>query len=146
LKKLVLLIAIVILASCTQEDPKEKLKNLSGYWQIEKVEMENDSVVEYSLSQYIDYIEIQDSIGFRKKLQPKIDGGFIETSKNSEKINAKIDEEDLILYYSTPYDQWHEEVLKATKKELVIINRDNKKYYYKKYEPLLSQNEEETQK
>ncbi len=145
MKKLILLFSIFTLISCSDNDPQEQLKNLNGYWQIEKVEIENDSVVEYSLSQYIDYIEINDSVGFRKKLKPKIDGGFIEASNDSEKITAKIEENSLILYYSTPFAEWKEEVLEATEEKLLILNRDDKKYYYQKYEPLINQDEEETQ-
>jgi len=145
LKKLILLFSIFGFLACSNNEPQEQLKNLSGYWQIEKVEIEKDSVIEYNLSQYIDYIEINDSIGFRKKLKPKIDGSFIKASNDSEKITAKIEENSLILYYFTPFDKWKEEVLEATEEELVILNRDDKKYYYKKYEPLISLNEEETQ-
>ncbi len=143
-KAFYLLLVAIVLTSCTNTDPNEQLQNLTGYWTIEKVEVENDSVVEYSLSQYIDYIEIKDSVGFRKKLQPKIDGGYIKASNDSEKITAKIEDDVLNLYYSTAFDEWQETVLVATEDELVIKNRDDKKYYYKKYEPLISTNEEET--
>ncbi|WP_300437163.1 lipocalin family protein [Christiangramia sp.] len=144
MKRLIFIFSIFALVSCSQNDPQEQLKNLNGYWQIEKVEIENDSVVEYSLSQFIDYIEIQDSTGFRKKLKPKIDGGFIKASNDSEKITAKIEDNKLILYYSTPFDEWQEEILEANEEELVILNKDNKKYYYQRYKPLISQDEEET--
>ena len=143
-KAFYLLLVAIVITSCTNTDPNEQLQNLTGYWMIEKVEVENDSVVEYSLSQYIDYIEIKDSVGFRKKLQPKIDGGYIKASNDSEKITAKIEDDVLNLYYSTAFDEWQETVLVATEDELVIKNRDDKKYYYKKYEPLISTNEEET--
>lgn len=143
-KAFYLLLVAIVLTSCTNTDPNQQLQNLTGYWTIEKVEVENDSVVEYSLSQYIDYIEIKDSVGFRKKLQPKIDGGYIKASNDSEKITAKIEDDVLNLYYSTAFDEWQETVLVATEDELVIKNRDDKKYYYKKYEPLISTNEEET--
>ena len=144
MKKALYLLVAIVLTSCTNTDPNEQLQNLTGYWTIEKVEVENDSVVEYSLSQYIDYIEIKDSVGFRKKLQPKIDGGYTEASNDSEKITAKIEDDVLNLYYSTAFDEWQETVLVATEDELVIKNRDDKKYYYKKYEPLISTDEEET--
>lgn len=144
MKRLIFIFSIFALVSCSQNDPQEQLKNLNGYWQIEKVEIENDSVVEYGLSQFIDYIEIQDSTGFRKKLKPKIDGGFIKASNDSEKITAKIEDNKLILYYSTPFDEWQEEILEANEEELVILNKDNKKYYYQRYKPLISQDEEET--
>ncbi len=145
MKKVLILISIFAFVACSGNDPKEQLKHLDGYWQIEKVEIQKDSVIEYSLSQYIDYIEIKDSTGFRKKLKPKIDGGFIKASNDSENITARIENDRLILYYSTPFDEWQEEVLKASEEELVIMNKDNKKYYYQRYQPLLSQDEEETQ-
>ncbi|MCH4824341.1 lipocalin family protein [Gramella lutea] len=145
MKRLILIFAIIIMTSCSQNDPKEQLKNLNGYWQIEKVEIAKDSVVEYSLSQLIDYIEITDSTGFRKKLKPKIDGGFIENSNNSEKVTARIEDNSLFLYYKTPFDEWTEEVVEANAEKLVILNRDDKKYYYQRYKPLLSQDEKETQ-
>ncbi|MFV8226517.1 lipocalin family protein, partial [Christiangramia aquimixticola] len=138
MRKLIVLINILLLVSCQSNSPQEQLKNLNGYWQIEKVEMEKDSVIEFSLSQYIDYIEMKDSTGFRKKLQPKLDGSYIEASNDAENIKAKIEENVLFLYYSTPYDNWKEKVLEATPEDLIIENRDGKKYYYKKYEPLIS--------
>lgn len=131
--------------ACSNSDPKEQLNNLNGYWQIEKVEIERDSVIEYGLSPYIDYIEVKDSVGFRRKLKPKIDGGFVKAPNEPEKISAKIEDNKLMLYYSTPFDEWKEEVLEANEGELVILNRDDKKYYYQRYKPLLSQDEEETQ-
>lgn len=133
------------MAACSDKDPQEQIKNLNGYWQIEKVEIEKDSVIEYQLSQLIDYIEITDSTGFRKKLKPKIDGSFINVSNDSEKVTAKVEDNSLFLYYETPFDEWKEEVLEATEDELVVLNRDDKKYYYQRYKPLLSQDEEETQ-
>ncbi|WP_157717346.1 lipocalin family protein [Christiangramia echinicola] len=145
MKKLILIISIIAMASCSNNDPQEQIKNLNGYWQIEKVEIEKDSVIEYQLSQLIDYIEITDSTGFRKKLKPKIDGGFINASNDSEKVTAKVEDNRLFLYYETPFDEWKEEVLEATEDELVVLNRDDKKYYYQRYKPLLSQDEEETQ-
>ncbi|HKJ47621.1 MAG TPA: lipocalin family protein [Christiangramia sp.] len=145
MKKLILIFSIIAIVSCSNNDPQEQIKNLNGYWQIEKVEIEKDSVIEYQLSQLIDYIEITDSTGFRKKLKPKIDGGFIKASNDSEKITAKVEDNSLFLYYKTPFDEWKEEVLEATEDELVVLNRDDKKYYYQRYKPLLSQDEEETQ-
>lgn len=146
MKRVLLIFSVFVMFSCTENDPSEKIKNLNGYWQIEKVEIDKDSVVEFSLSQYIDYIEINDSVGFRKKLKPKIDGGYIATPNEAEKITARVEDNNLILFYSTPFDEWKEEVLEATEEKLVILNQDNKKYYYQRHKPLLSQDEEETQK
>ena len=70
MKRLLLILSVFSLMACSNSDPKEQLNNLNGYWQIEKVEIERDSVIEYGLSPYIDYIEVKDSVGFRRKLKP----------------------------------------------------------------------------
>ncbi|MDX1543091.1 MAG: hypothetical protein R3214_04020 [Christiangramia sp.] len=141
MKRILIILSIIILVACGKNDPREQLENINGYWEIKKVELAKDSVMEYGMSQYIDYIEIKDSTGFRKKLQPKFSGGYFETN-NAEKVNARIEDNTLILHYSTPFDSWEEEVLKADGEELVVKNRDNKIYYYQKYTPLLTENDE----
>ncbi|MEE2771639.1 MAG: lipocalin family protein [Bacteroidota bacterium] len=141
MKKFIVILAVLIV-SCNQADPKEQLKNLNGYWEIDHVELEKDSVIKYGMSPYIDYIELKDSIGFRKKLKPEVTGEFIAT-ENEEKISAKMEGHTLKLKYSTPYDQWEEEVLQATEENLVLMNSDGKTYYYKRYKPVISQENEE---
>lgn len=143
MKKLIVLLALVI-ASCQQNDPKEQLKNLDGYWEIDRVEVEKDSVIKYGMSPYIDYIEMKDSTGFRKKLKPELNGEF-RTTENEEKISAKIEDRKLILEYSTPYASWQEEVLEANDKSLVVINSDGKTYYYKRFESVINQENEKTE-
>lgn len=143
MKKVTFIVLFIILAACSDQDPGEQLKNLNGYWQIEKVELAKDSVREYSLSQYVDYIEVNDSSGFRKKLRPNIDGSFTEASNDAEKIDFIIKDGELMLQYSTLYDEWTEKVIEADENKLVVINNDGKKYYYKRYEPLISFDEQE---
>ncbi len=143
MKKLIVLLALVI-ASCQQNDPEAQLKNLDGYWEIDRVEVEKDSVIKYGMSPYIDYIEMKDSTGFRKKLKPELNGEF-STTENEEKISAKIEDRKLILEYSTPYASWQEEVLEANDKSLVVINSDGKTYYYKRFESVINQENEKTE-
>ncbi|APG59093.1 lipocalin family protein [Christiangramia salexigens] len=143
MKKLIGIVILFIVIACEHAKPEDQLKNVNGYWQIDKVEIKKDSVIEYSLSEYIDYIEITNSTGFRKKLKPKIDGGYIAT-QTEEDVEAKIENNTLMLYYSTPYDNWKEEVLKAKDDELIILSSDGKKYYYIKHEPLIAPKDEKT--
>ncbi len=141
MRKFLIIGFIIFLAACSNNNPQEQLKNVNGYWEIKKVEIEKDSVISYGISQYIDYIEIKDSTGFRKKLQPKFEGGYI-TTNSSEEVKAEIEDNTLFLHYATPYDDWREEVLKASEDELVVVNRDGKTYYYQRYKPLLTENDE----
>lgn len=130
---LLFLVISILLLSCNQQNPEEKLAHLNGYWEISKVEMPDGTVKEYTISTLVDYIEIKDSVGFRKKVAPKLDGGFI-INDDAEKIIVKIENKNLNLYYSTPFDSWKETVLKANELQLVVLNKDNKKYTYKKFE------------
>lgn len=135
MRKLFFILASLLLIACGKNDPKEELNHISGYWQIDRVQIEKDSVIKYGFSQYIDYIKIIDSSGFRKKLQPDFSGKF-KTSKAAEKVTPEINDNKLFLHYSTAYDNWTEEVIAADEEKLVLKNRDGKVYYYHRYEPI----------
>ena len=136
----------IILLSCNKQDPKEQIQFLEGYWEIDKVEISPDSTITYRMSENIDYFELSDSSkssGQRTKLRPQMDGTF-RTTNSAEKIDLKIEEDSLRIYYKTPYDNWKETVLEASEENLVIKNAQNKIYYYKKYSPInIETNEEE---
>ena len=87
---------------------------------------------------------MKDSVGFRKKLKPELNGEFRAT-ENEEKISAQFNGNKLFLIYSTPYDTWEEEVLEADKDNLVVSNSDGKTYFYKRFTPTLNQENEETE-
>ena len=62
-----ILIVSTLVVSCKQQSPEEQLKNLSGYWEIKSVEFPNGEEKNYSISTTIDYIQIEDTAGIRKK-------------------------------------------------------------------------------
>lgn len=139
---LIFLLAIAV-TSCKQQTPEEKLVNLNGYWEIEKVEFSRDSIKEFRMSENVDYFEIENGVGFRKKVRPQYDGTYIVT-EDAEKIEAKIENDSLNLYYSTPFDSWKETVLHAGVDKLSIKNNRGLIYHYKRFKSLLSElNEEE---
>jgi 3'-phosphoadenosine 5'-phosphosulfate sulfotransferase len=132
----------VLLFSCNNQDPKEQLSNINGYWEIEKVEFSKDSVRQFKMSEIVDYIEVDNGDGFRKKVKPRYDGTFIEFG-DAEKLEAKIEEDQLILYYSTPFNSWKETVIKGEKDNMSIKNERGYIYHYKRYTPLLKDYNEE---
>ena len=133
----------LILLSCNKQDPKEQIQFIEGYWEIDKVEVSPDSTITYSINDNIDYFEVKGNSGQRTKLRPQLDGSF-KTTNSAEKIDLKIEEDSLRIYYKTPYDNWKETVLEASEENLVIKNAQNKIYYYKKYSPInIETNEEE---
>lgn len=122
--------------SCSKPDPKEQLAHLNGYWEIHKVEFSKDSIKEYSYNQTVDYIELEEREGFRKKVRPQFDGSY-QITGDAEKVTAKIENDSLNLYYSTPFNSWKEYVLEAEENEMSVMNPDGVIYHYKKFTPLL---------
>ena len=138
MKKLVYTLIAFLVLSCSSS-PQEKLANISGYWEIASIEMPDGTTKTYGMSQNIDFFEInEDGTGVRKKVQPNALGAFT-TSNDSENINATIKGDLLTLNYSTALDSWEETVKKASKEELVLINKDNIIYTYRRYEPLITE-------
>jgi len=79
MNKLCYLIVLLLCASCTKYDAQSFIKQINGYWEIERVVLKNGTEKKYNFNKSIDFFEIKDSLGIRKKLQPKLDGGFIST-------------------------------------------------------------------
>ncbi|ANH61686.1 hypothetical protein [Dokdonia donghaensis] len=136
MKKLVYTLIALLILSCSSS-PQEKLANISGYWEIASIEMPDGTTRTYGMSQNIDFFEInEDGTGVRKKVQPNALGEFI-TSNDSENINTIIEDDILILSYTTALDNWQETVKKASKEELILINKDDIIYKYRRYQPLI---------
>ena len=124
------------LVSCTQT-PDEQLTYLEGYWEIAEVATPDGSKKTYSLSQNVDFFEIQDNQkGVRKKVQPDI-GGHFTTSQSSENIDIEINDNTLVLKYTTAFDSWKETVIEASKDQLILLNENGTTYTYRRYEPIL---------
>ncbi len=121
--------------SCSTDGVK-KIENLEGYWEIEKVVFPDGNSKEYTFSQSIDFFMLEnDSIGYRKKLQPKLDGTFL-ASDDAEKYILKTSQEETTLHYKNDLSEWTETVVKLNEKQLILINQDNLKYIYKRFEKI----------
>ncbi|WP_299685610.1 hypothetical protein [uncultured Dokdonia sp.] len=133
---LICLVIITSVTACTQS-PEEQLAHLNGYWEIANVTTPDGETKTFSLSQNIDFFDIQDhQKGIRKKVQPDINGHFT-TSQSSENIDIEFTEGMLILAYTTAFDTWKETVIKASKEQLVLLNENGNTYTYRRYEPIL---------
>ena len=132
LKKTVFILLTVFTLSCTQQSPNEQLQNLPGYWEIESVEFSDGTEKEYKISTTIDFIEITNNQGIRKKVNPQLDGSF-KVSKDAETFTPKIEQDSLQLYYKTPFDTWKETILLAQDSTLHVLNKDGNIYKYKKF-------------
>lgn len=135
-KYLGLTIILFVIFSCSNQEPEEKLKNINGYWEIESVELSKDSVRFYKFNENIDFFNLENKKGVRKKVKPQLNGTYAVT-ENAENIEAKIEDGELFLYYTTPYDSWKEKVISAKENKLSLEASSGIIYHYKKYIPLI---------
>lgn len=129
-----------LLFSCQSEVKKENLTQLNGYWEIKEVEFNNGETKEYKVNETIDYIELksekpgQPLVGFRQKVMPQFDGTF---KTNGIRENLKVFEVDKTynLECKTDYGKWIEAIISLEDSTLVLKNKQDIIYTYKKFKP-----------
>lgn len=135
MKKILLYSVFTLLMACGK-NPETFITHLEGYWEIDEVTLPDGSKRDYTYNDTVDFLSITDSLtGFRKKLKPSYDGTYT-TSDDAESLKLKIENDSLNIYYTTPFSNWKETVLNATEDQLLIINEQNMKYLYKRFEPI----------
>ncbi|RMB63995.1 hypothetical protein EAX61_01025 [Dokdonia sinensis] len=134
MKNTIYILLLLIVSSCTKT-ADEQLELINGYWEIASVENPNGDRKEYTISENIDFIQIENGKGVRKKVRANLIGDF-KTTNAQENIDVATDHNRITLRYSTAYDTWNETVVKVTRNKLVVQNDDGLTYTYRRYEPL----------
>lgn len=126
-----LLPVLFLLASCSKTISESDIKELNGYWEIEKAEMPDGEVKEYTVNTIVDFFEIENNKGTRQKVMPQIDGEYLT---NEVYENVEIVEVDgkTMMKYHTEFADWQEQLIKVSKDELIVQNEHDIKYYYKR--------------
>lgn len=133
-----LFICILMFVSCgyNNKDANEiDIKKLNGYWEIVQAQNPYGKNVIYSINQTIDYIELKDSLGFRKKLNQTV-GEKLKTSQDLEKFQVIVENDTVKLAYNTLYSNWKESVLRLNDSLMLLKNENDFLYTYKKFKPL----------
>ena len=123
------LLFIMLLVSC-----HSNVKKLNGYWEIKQVKFSSGKTKDYKVNETIDYFELKSNKGFRQKVMPQFDGKF---QTNGVKENIKVVENDnsFFLEYNTKFGKWKEEIISIEDSILVLKNKENLEYTYKKFKP-----------
>ncbi len=135
MKKLLYYTLLITFVSCTTPSPENYIQYIDGYWEIERVVLSDGTEKKYNFNQSIDFFEIKDSIGIRKKVQPRLDGSFI-TTNDSELFTLKIEDDSLRMYYKTSLSSWKETIISAKENQITIKNEAGNVYFYKPYQKI----------
>ena len=130
--RIVFLLLLLINLGCADTVREEDLQHLNGYWEIEKVDFPEGESKQYSLNTTIDYITIEGDSGYRKKVQPRLDGTFL-TSDDAANFRIIKTEDSYSLLYSNSFDQWEEQLIAISAEEFTVVNQDNIRYHYKRF-------------
>ena len=131
---------VLLFCACGRNVFIEDAKHLNGYWQIGKVTLPDKTSKTYELSSAVDYIEIENGKGFRKKVQPSIDGTF-NTSDDAIPFQVIDRDENVYLVYSNGTDSWEERLLSAGPDAFTVRNQEGITYEYNRYKPISLQDE-----
>lgn len=132
MKKLVLFVILFFsLSSCNQLITEKDISKINGYWEIEKVILKDGTKKEYTINETIDYFQIKNNNGFRKKVTPQLDGTYL-VNDQLEKISITKKEEDYFINYTTNYSKFKEQIIEIHDSVLVLKNDQNIEYHYKK--------------
>ncbi|KAA1246462.1 lipocalin family protein [Aquimarina sp. RZ0] len=131
-KTLLNIIAIVSILSCSSPKPETYIDYINGYWEIEKVVTKEGKEKQYNFNQHIDFFEVTEMKGVRKKVQPTLDGKYISTN-HSERVTLKIENDSLRIYYKTQLATWKETIISAKENQMILKNEAGNLYFYKSH-------------
>ncbi len=135
MKRILFFGIILILSSCKEKVSTEDLTLLNGYWEIEQVNLPNGETKAYSVNTTVDYIQIKDLSGFRKKVYPQLDGTY-DTSNDSEHFELTEKPEGYEFHYKTELSEWTEKLNSLQADSFSVTNTDNITYTYKRFQPI----------
>ena|SRR5690554_1721040 len=132
---LYLILILLALTACREKVAWDQISDINGYWEIEKVTFPNGTEKTYTVNTSIDYIKIKDQKGFRKKVQPKLNGTY-DTSNDVEPFNLIEKKEVFTLHYKNSLSEWEEEITSLSKNNLILTDQEGISYHYKRFEPI----------
>ena len=135
MKKYGIVLVILLFFSCGKTVKESELDLLNGYWEITEVQFINGGKKEYKMSPSVDYIQLENLKGFRKKVNPKFNGSF-ETSDDAESFVIQKEGELFSLMYKNNLSAWKETLIDLSEQSFSVKNAEGTVYQYKRFEPL----------
>lgn len=129
-----ILLFALLLVSCKQSITEQDIAKINGYWEIQKVILKDGEKKDYKVNETIDYFELKNNKGFRQKVMPQFDGTF-RTNDIKETISVNKVDNTFYINYATTYGKWKEEIIEIHDSILVLKNKDELEYHYKKFKP-----------
>lgn len=128
------LFVCMFLTGCSPKVTPENIDGLNGYWVIAKAEAPNGEIRPYTGTVEVDFFELKDSNGIRKKLKPLFGNQFNKTN-DAIGFTVSFQKNSCIISYSRQKHSWQEELLVLSEDELQLKDARGVVFYYKRYQP-----------
>lgn len=135
MSRLVFVIPIFFIMACADKISVSDLSHINGYWEIVKVEFPNGESKAYDINTTIDYFEYKNMTGFRKKVQPALDGSYA-TSSDAELFQINERDDVFWMSYSNDLSSWEEQIEVISETIFIVKNKEGISYHYKRFEPI----------
>ena len=130
-----IVLSLVTAIRCKEINPQDQIKHINGYWEIEKVMLSDGSIKEYGFNPIIDFFEIKDNTGIRKKVQPKFNENYVVIGKG-EQFTIEFTKENIKLHYKTSLTSWKETITTLKENKMIIKNEAGNVYLYKRHQKI----------
>lgn len=136
MKKCVLVLLFLGLLSCSSKEQIKDLDQLTGYWEIEKAVFPSGAEKIYKSNTTIDFFHFDENQGYRKKVQPLLNGQY-QTSDDAQKFQLiHLEDERMMLEYTNGGLNWQEQLMAVDSLQLILESEQNIRYIYKRYEAI----------
>jgi len=131
MRKLLTGIVVVLVISCAK--PTDAMvQSISGYWNIDKVELSDGSDREFPFSNHMDHFAINDTQGVKNRVSPTYDGKFINYASP---VPFKWEERGgkLFLLFNDGTAKFEQQVIDANEETMELLHENGTRYFYKRY-------------
>ena len=126
------LTSFILCIGCKNKITSSELDLLNGYWSIDYITYKDETFYPKGGTKLLDFYEVNDKEGIRKKTQPLLNKKFLVT-KDLNNFNIKFINRDCYLSFQTVWDEWEEKVIKLNQNKLVLEHQE-KRYHYKRFD------------
>ncbi|AWA30025.1 hypothetical protein HYN48_08005 [Flavobacterium magnum] len=119
------------LFSCHHDVTQEDISAINGYWEISQTVGKDGLKKDFKINETIDYFQVRNNKGFRKKVMPQFDGRYI-INDQKEDLGVKKDGDDFYICYVTPYGKWRDRITEVNAVELVLTDSSGTEFHYKR--------------
>lgn len=137
MKERLILLTILVFLGCKERTiAEEDLRFLNGYWEISEVRFPNGDQKKYSVNPSVDFIQMNNSKGFRKKVSPKFDGSY-QVFDDAESFTIVPTDQSFLLHYKNTLSEREERLVHLDTLSFSVITEEGLVYAYKRFQPIV---------